>query len=263
MNRTSTQIDSSHVGDATSKMVGRWGFRAHWLLVFLISIPMLASLFWWLGQRYFHSQLNFLEYQQYMVLVAAVVTGGYQLYFWVERNNTHITARCLKISADDRVPFRPQYIWLYSFLYYLMIGLTVISIQDLAEGVHIIFGGILLLVTGCVIFYFVPTYVPGSYRQFEVNSTSTRFLAFVQSMDNDRNAFPSMHCALAAYVGLVVIDLPIIGPWIGYGYIVVIVISSLLVKQHVIADTLAGVALGSGIFYLNEWLPGWLEYPVY
>jgi membrane-associated phospholipid phosphatase len=49
----------------------------------------------------------------------------------------------------------------------------------------------------------------------------------------------------------------------GYGYIVVIVISSLLVKQHVIADTLAGVMLGAGIFYLNKWLPGWLEHSTY
>lgn len=91
-----------------------------------------------------------------------------------------------------------------------------------------------------------------------MNTLSTRYLAFVQSMDNDRNAFPSMHCALATYVGLVVMGLPTIGVWIGSAYIGFIVVSCLLVKQHVIADTVAGVALGTLIFHFNEMLPGWL-----
>ncbi len=46
-------------------------------------------------------------------------------------------------------------------------------------------------------------------------------------------------------------DVPIIGVWIGSVYIGFILISCLLVKQHVIADTVAGVALGTLIFYLN------------
>ena len=71
---------------------------------------------------------------------------------------------------------------------------------------------------------------------------------------NNRNAFPSMHCAIAAYAGLVIADLPTIGPWLGYGYIAVTTTSCLLVKQHVFIDTVAGVALGAGIFYANEWL---------
>jgi len=233
-----------------SKTAG-WGFEPHWLLIIIISVPLAATLFWGIGVLYFDSQLRFLEYQQFAAVVAVGVAGGYQLYFWVQRNRYRRRAVCLKTELDDRIPFIPEWIWLYSFLYYLMIGVTVVSIQDLGEGVQIIFGGLVLLVTGCAIFYFFPTYVPHTFRQFEVNTLSTRYLAFVQSMDNDRNAFPSMHCALATYVGLVVMDLPIIGVWIGGAYIGFIVVSCLLVKQHVIADTIAGVALGALIFYLN------------
>jgi membrane-associated phospholipid phosphatase len=228
-----------------------WGFEPHWLLIIIVSVPLAATLFWWVGLHYFDSQLRFLEYQQFAAVVTVGVAGGYQLYFWVQRNRYRRRAVCLKTGLDDRIPFIPEWIWLYSFLYYLMIGVTVVSIQDLGEGVHIIFGGLILLVTGCAIFYFFPTYVPHTFRQFEVNTLSTRYLAFVQSMDNDRNAFPSMHCALATYIGLAVMDLPIIGVWIGGAYIGFIVVSCLLVKQHVIADTIAGVALGALIFYLN------------
>ena len=78
-------------------------------------------------------------------------------------------------------------------------------------------------------------------------------------MDNERNAFPSMHCAIATYVGLVIMDLPIIGIWISGFYITFIVISCLLVKQHVIADTVAGVMLGAVVFEFNDRLPFWLS----
>jgi membrane-associated phospholipid phosphatase len=78
-------------------------------------------------------------------------------------------------------------------------------------------------------------------------------------MDNHRNAFPSMQCAISTYVGLVVMDLPLVGTWFGGAYIGVIVLSCLLVKQHVIADTIAGVALGVLAFQFNEMLPIWLS----
>jgi len=235
-----------------------WGFKPFWLLATVISVPLVATIFWSIGVYFFDSQMKLLRYLQFAAVLTVVVAGGYQLYFWVQRNRFRRRAVCLKIGFDDRIPFVPQWIWLYSFLYYFMIGITIMSFQDLTEGIHIIFGGLLLLVTGCAIFYFYPTYVPHEFRRFEVNSLSTRYLSFVQSIDNERNAFPSMHCALAAYVGLVIVDLPMFGIWISSLYVVFIVVSCLLVKQHVIADTIAGVVLGAVVFEFNEMLPVWL-----
>ena len=233
---------------------GNWGLQPHWLMASLISVPLVATLFWWLGTQFFESRLSFFEYQQFTVLVTGVIAGGYQLYLWVQRNNLQRHAKCMKISLDDRIPFWPRWVWAYSFLYYVMIGLTVISIRDLADGVHLIFGGLILLATGAFIFYRYPTKVPESFRHFEIDNLSTRYLAFIQSIDNNRNAFPSMHCAIATYIGLAIVDLPTIGPWLGYGYIVIIAISCVVVKQHVIIDTLAGIGLGAVVFYLNQWL---------
>ena len=240
--------------ETTGSINENWGLQPRWLLASLVSVPLVATLFWWLGTRFFDSRLSFFEYQQFTVLVAGVIAGGYQLYFWAQRNNLQKHAKCMQIPLDDRIPFWPRWVWAYSFLYYVMIGLTVISIQDLADGVHLIFGGLILLATGAFIFYRYPTNVPESYRDFEINSLSARYLAFIQSMDNNRNAFPSMHCAIATYIGLAIVGLPTIGPWLGYGYIVIIAISCVVVKQHVIIDTLAGIGLGAVIFFLNQWL---------
>jgi hypothetical protein len=228
-----------------------WGIKGRWLLALLLSVPTVSTLFWWIGITWFESRLSLLEYQQFATLLAVVIAGGYQLYFWVQRNNYHRTTRCLEIPLDQKIPFCPRWIWLYSFLYYLMFGFTLTAIDNLSSGVHLIFGGIILLITGCVICYFFPTDVPASYRQFEVVNLSTRYLAFVQSMDNNRNAFPSMHCAVATYVGLAATELPYAGHAIGYGYIILIAISCLLVKQHVIIDTFAGIVLGAFVYAVN------------
>jgi hypothetical protein len=231
-----------------------WGFSPVWLLAILVSVPLVASLFWWLGSTFFASGLSFFEYHQFSVVITGVVAGGYQLYFWVQRNNQHLSAKCMKLAIDDWIPFWPRLVWCYSLLYFVMIGLTVISINDLAQGVQLIFGGLMLLSIGALIYYLYPTTVPQSFRDYEVNSLSTRYLAFIQSMDNDRNAFPSMHCAIATYIGLTVSSVPTIGLWLGYGNIVIIAISCVTVKQHVLIDTVAGIALGTAVFHTNSWL---------
>jgi hypothetical protein len=244
----------SFVEQSARLEINSWGLSPGWLLLILVSVPLVASLFWWLGSTFFGSRLTFFEYQQFCVVITGVVAGGYQLYFWAQRNNQHIPAKCMKLAIDDWIPFWPDSIWLYSLLYYFMIGFTVMSIHDLAHGVHLIFGGLMLVATGAIIYYLYPTTVPLSFREFEVNSLSTRYLAFLQTMDNDRNAFPSMHCAVATYVGLTVTGMPIIGMWLGYGFIIMITISCLTVKQHVLVDTVAGVALGATVFFINKWL---------
>lgn len=67
-----------------------------------------------------------------------------------------------------------------------------------------------------------------------------------------------MHCAIATYVGLIVVEIPFIGPVLGYGHIAATMVGCLVVKQHVIVDTVAGVALGATIFLANVWLFGTL-----
>jgi len=248
----SQSIHSRDAGTITSE--SPWGFHPEWLLATFVSVPLLATMFWWLGTQYFETRLSFSEFHQFAVLIVAITAGGYQLYFWVQRNNRHLVAKSLKIPLDDQIPFWPSWIWVYSILYFVMIGVAVISMRDAAYGVHLLFGGLMALVIDSVIFYFFPTYVPETFRVFEINSLSTRYLAFIQSMDNNRNAFPSMHCAIAAYVGLVIVHIPLIGPALGYGYIAAIMVSCVVVKQHVIIDTVAGTALGAIVFSANEWL---------
>ena len=212
-----------------------------YMLLLLVSIPVFAWLYYLVGTTFFESPLSLEEYVVFSTLVAIVVTGCYQLFFWVQRNNFHFKTRCFEIPLDNRIPFWPSWVWIYSFLYYIAIGFVVASIQSITEGVYLIFGAVMLLLAQVAFFYVLPSTVPPGYRQYEVNSLSTKFLKFVQGKDNGRNCMPSMHCSVAMYVSMALY--PAIGnaAWTFAGLIAV---SCLLVKQHQLADILPGLGLG-------------------
>jgi hypothetical protein len=216
-----------------------------YMLLLIVTIPFFAWLYYLVGTTFFASPLSLEEYIVFSTMVAIIVTGCYQLFFWVQRNNFAFRTRCFVLPVDRHIPFWPSWVWIYSFLYYIAIGFVVASIQSIAEGVYLAFGAVLLLLAQVFFFYFFPSTVPPEYRQYEANSFSTRFLKFVQGKDNGRNCMPSMHCSVAMYVSLVLY--PAIGnaAWVFVGLIAV---SCLLVKQHQTADILPGIALGWAVW---------------
>lgn len=218
-----------------------------YMLLLLVSIPVFAWLYYLVGTGLFDSPLTLEEYVVFTTLVAIVVTGCYQLFFWVQRNNYYFRSRCFVTSLDAYIPFWPSWVWIYSFLYYIAIGFVVASIQSIAEGVYLIFGAVLLLLSQVAFFFVLPSTVPPEYRQYAINSVATRFLKFVQGKDNGRNCMPSMHCSVAMYVSMVLY--PSIGN-AAFVFAGLIAISCLFVKQHQMADIIPGLALGWAIWYI-------------
>ena len=228
-----------------SKVSAEAVISPRYMLLLLVSIPVFAWLYYLVGTSFFRSPLTLEEYLVFTSLVAVVVTGCYQLFFWVQRNNYYFRTRCFVTRLDAYIPFWPSWVWIYSFLYYIAIGFVVASIRSIDEGVYLIFGAILLLLSQVAFFFVLPSTVPPEYRQYEVNSFSTRYLKFVQGKDNGRNCMPSMHCSVAMYVSMVLY--PSIGYW-AFVFAGLIAISCLLVKQHQLADIIPGLALGWAIY---------------
>ena len=228
-----------------SKVSAEAVISPRYMLLLLVSIPVFAWLYYLVGTRFFDSPLTLEEYLVFTSLVAVVVTGCYQLFFWVQRNNYYFKTRCFVSRFDALIPFWPSWVWIYSFLYYIAIGFVVASIQSIDEGVYLIFGAILLLLSQVAFFWVLPSTVPPEYRQYEANSFSTRYLKFVQGKDNGRNCMPSMHCSVAMYVSMVLY--PSIGDW-AFVFAGLIAVSCLLVKQHQLADIVPGLTLGWAIW---------------
>ena len=105
------------------------------------------------------------DYVVFTCVLAVVIVGAYQLFFWVQNNNYFFKTRCLAIGLDEKIPFWPIWIWPYSFIYYIMIGMVVVQVNSLAEGLYHLFGGLLVLLVQCVCFMLFPCRVPEHYRE--------------------------------------------------------------------------------------------------
>ena len=215
------------------------------LLIFL-SVFFLSAVYYLIGTGFMYSTLTYYEYLVFTSLLSVVIVGGYQVFFWVQRNNYFFKTKCLKIKLDDRIPFWPRWVWIYSFLYYILIGYVLVSIRSIEDGVYLIFGGLVLLTLQSICFIVYPCTVPPKWRKYKVDTLSKRFLKFVQGVDNGRNCMPSMHCSVAAYVCLIL--LPVLS-YFSFIFIGLIAISCLFVKQHQIMDIMPGILLG-GLVYL-------------
>lgn len=221
-----------------------------YMLLIIIGTFLFSIIYYVLGVNFFKSPLSYYDYLILTTLIAVVIVGSYQIFFWVQRNNYFFKTRCFKTKIDDLIPFWPRWVWVYSFLYYIMIGYVVISIKSLEQGVHIIFGGLVLLFFQCVCFMLFPAIASTEmgWRKYEANTLSLRYLKFIQELDNGRNCFPSMHMSMATYVALLLS--PVVSIYWALTFIVLILLSTVFVKQHPIFDLLPGILLGWLVYLL-------------
>lgn len=93
-------------------------------------------------------------------------------------------------------------------------------------------------------------------------------LGAIYAMDQPTNLFPSIHCleSWICWRGIQNrVDIsPIYRDFSGI-FAILVCISTLLTKQHVIADVFGGILLGEGMLYLSQrfcwrkWLKSWME----
>lgn len=224
-----------------------------YMLLLFTSTLLVSWLYFLIAQLLSPRPMELLSYVVFTILLAVIITGAYQIFFWVQHNNYFFKTRCFKIALDDKIPFYPIWVWPYSFFYYVMIGLVVARISSLEEGVYLVFGGLLLLFFQSLFFLVLPVTVPPEYRRYEPDTISKKYLRFVQGLDNGRNCFPSMHCSVATYVGLILV--PVLG-FYSYLFIGIICISCLFVKQHQVLDIIPGVLLGWFVFSISPMVAG-------
>lgn len=222
-------------------------FSPKWMFLLILSPLALSAIYFWISRFFGMSGMSYVDYLKFTTLLTAVVPGGYQLYFWTQRNSNFFKSRCFKIWIDDYIPFYPSWVWVYSFMYYVLIGAFMFAIPSIEQGVYLIFGGLVLLVVQCLFFILMPVVNPPEWRQFEANTVSKKFLKFVQGFDDENNCFPSMHCSLATYISLALV--PVFG-YYAFIFIFLIAVSCLFTKQHQFMDVIPGVGLGAIIYYL-------------
>jgi membrane-associated phospholipid phosphatase len=189
--------------------------------------------------------MDFTDYSLNLMLSVFLIVGAYQFYFWCQRHPL-ASPRELRLGLDERIPYRPHWVWVYSFLYYPAILYLNWIAESPGEFTRIAASFILLLLLQMAFFIAFPVATPPSWREMNAQqSLSERFLAYVQRVDAPSNCFPSMHVSVATLTALYVY--PQLGAW-ALVFPALIAVSALFTKQHYLADIPAGAALGWATF---------------
>lgn len=181
------------------------------------------------------------DYVIHLILSVFLIIGVYQFYFWCQRNVIE-QPRDFSLAIDERIPYWPGWVWIYSFLYYPMILYINLVVESPRDFTHLAISYIVLLGLQMIVFILFPVHTPESWRTRDARrNLSERFLAFVQGIDGRSNSFPSMHCSVAMLTALHL--LPHLGPAV-FVFPVLIGLSCLFTKQHFLIDVPVGLALG-------------------
>jgi membrane-associated phospholipid phosphatase len=142
------------------------------------------------------------DYLIHLVLSVILIVGGYQFYFWCQRNG-RVAPREFKLSLDERLPYWPSWVWIYSFLYYPLIVCVNLVTSSAREFTHMATSYLVLLSLQMACFLAFPVATPEHWRHYNQRRTlAERFLALVQKFDARSNSFPSMHVSVAMLTAL-------------------------------------------------------------
>jgi membrane-associated phospholipid phosphatase len=190
-----------------------------------------------------------------LVISVFLIVGVYQFYFWCQRNHVN-RPREFRSRWDDLIPYRPRWVWVYSFLYYPVIVAINWCVTSPRHFIYVAISFMLLLGFQMIFFMFLPVSVPAEWRDWnQRRGRSERFLAFVQDFDARSNSFPSMHASVAMLTALHLF--PVFGSW-AFAFPALISLSCLFTKQHYLVDIPAGLLLGWFVFMLFQRI-----YPVF
>ena len=151
---------------------------------------------------------------------------------------------------DRFIPFSDQAVWLY-FSIFLLMPIGPLLMHRRAQLVRYAAGILLIETVAYAFFLFWPTWCarPDPAR------TIAAYRALV-SVDGALNAFPSLHAAFAVFSALCAAQVLhelrmalrlrfIVGVWA-----LLILLGTLMTKQHTAADVIAGGAMGFAVYHL-------------
>ncbi|EKD26396.1 MAG: phosphoesterase PA-phosphatase related protein [uncultured bacterium] len=173
------------------------------------------------------------------------------MYSFIQHNPIFSVKMMNTSFVDNIIPFIPNSVYLYESILLLMpIAPWLMTSKDELKNYTL---GIFLISGMCfLIFFLYPTSI---FRPSNIYDSNFLYFILIK-MDNQLNAFPSLHAALAIFHGACCSSLfrKYTGCkkylWLIWFWIFGIMISTLLTKQHIFIDIVAGSLIGLSGYYI-------------
>lgn len=181
----------------------------------------------------------------YIPLLFCVILH-FSVYEGTKLINGYIPAADVSLPIDAAIPLVPGWVFIYEFTFLFWAMGLIMSARQEKTLCYTLLGCFLTAELICLTFFlFLPTYVPRP--ELEVDGLASWMLSMIYSMDEPTNCFPSMHCLLTYLVFRQSLCCDNVKPWLKVfaGIVTVLVcLSTVFVKQHVVLDVIGGFACG-------------------
>lgn len=157
-------------------------------------------------------------------------------------------------SLDRAIPIVPWMILIYLGCY-LFWGINyLLSVRfDEKDAIHFVKAHVLGEIVCFLCFVFLPTTMERA--SIAGNGLMDQIFRLVYTVDEANNLFPSIHCYVSwlCWIGIRRNKkIPAWYRWFSFLFAVAICISTLTVKQHVIADVISGVLLAECAYWMTK-----------
>jgi membrane-associated phospholipid phosphatase len=143
-------------------------------------------------------------------------------------------------AADTHIPFVPTLVFGYA-LYYVWIFLPVLLLRTRAQFYQVMIGFNLIQLPAILVFLLYPSQM--TRPTVGGDDIASQLVRFLYRMDPGFNLLPSLHVGHSVLVALFFYTFrPKAFPWVALGTLL-IVLSTVLIKQHVVLDVVSGAAL--------------------
>ncbi len=158
----------------------------------------------------------------------------------------------VSLPLDSRIPFAPQFIWVYVLAYVQWVLVLVLGAR---EGKDFYFRGTAAEMTGKSIAFFIFLFLPTCMTRGDIqgDGLSQMMTRLIYTLDEPNNLFPSLHC-LDSWVCLrLVLQMKKVPKWFKMGNAIfsfLVFASVVLVKQHLFLDIWGGILVGELGFFI-------------
>jgi membrane-associated phospholipid phosphatase len=194
------------------------------------------------------------EWKIKVFLGGAITAGFWYGYFLLERLPAVSVTQMPELAIDRMIPFRPGAAFIYVSQFATM-PLTMWLMPSRCQLLACCRSLSLLIGLSFFVFYSWPTAVV----QPEVIPHQYFFYDLIAAVDLPRNACPSLHAAFGVFTAGCAIE--VFRSWKGgvwgivavWSWTIAVLTSTLLIKQHVFLDLLAGIAVGMIGWWSMRW----------
>lgn len=190
------------------------------------------------------------NYKLFLTIAFLVI---YQSLLYLISKLTPIKTTILTSTIDSRIPFIPYFIYFY-ILWYVMLFIVPYLLYKSDKEIfkkYFVSTFISITIAGLIYILFPTSIVRASINGSGITNFIVKFIYLIDTPI--MNCFPSMHCIISFLFIFSVIGCRNLSnkyKWVISILSCLIVISTLLVKQHVVVDVISGFIISSFVYFI-------------